>query len=249
MKINKTLIIITILIGLAYLTIGNNITIARTKSDLITINEILQKQENVTINEWSLHARERLENVTSIEDAKAYQSELKTVFPNGDWVETKNHQSWQAKMVLKSSGQTEESIILTTSLTTDNVQSYIMYEVRGKKLADKEMKRLDMEINKKISDIFRGKPTIFSCIKGEFSDKMNETLPYKVNHLLDAFQAKKVEALEEDDFISTSAYTPLFEERIDNSEKEMNVQIGLRTQDMGGKTTFVVGTPIITIEY
>ena len=111
------------------------------------------------------------------------------------------------------------------------------------------MKRLDMEINKKISDIFRGKPTIFSCIKGEFSDKMNETLPYKVNHLLNAFQAKKVEALEEDDFISTSAYTPLFEERIDNSEKEMNVQIGLRTQDMGGKTTFVVGTPIITIEY
>lgn len=249
MKINKTLIIITILIGLACLTIGNNITIARTKSDLITINEILQKQENVMINEWSLHARERLENVTSIEDAKAYQSELKRVFPNGDWVETKNHQSWQAKMVLKSSGQIEESIILTTSLTTDNVQSYIMYEVRGKKLANKEMKRLDMEINKKISDIFRGKPTIFSCIKGEFSDKMNETLPYKVNHLLDAFQAKKVEALEEDDFISTSAYTPLFEERIDNSEKEMNVQIGLRTQDMGGKTTFVVGTPIITIEY
>lgn len=249
MKINKTLIIITILIGLACLTIGNNITIARTKSDLITINEILQKQENVTINEWSLHARERLENVTSIEDAKAYQSELKRVFPNGDWVETKNHQSWQAKMVLNSSGQIEESIILTTSLTTDNVQSYIMYEVRGKKLANKEMKRLDMEINKKISDIFRGKPTIFSCIKGEFSDKMNETLPYKVNHLLDAFQAKKVEALEEDDFISTSAYTPLFEERIDNSEKEMNVQIGLRTQDMGGKTTFVVGTPIITIEY
>lgn len=249
MKVNKTLIIITLIIGLACLTIGNNITIARTKSDLITINEILQKQENVTINEWSLHARERLENVSSIEDAKAYQSELKKVFQNGDWVETKNHQSWQAKMVLKSSGQIEESIILTTSLTTDNVQSYIMYEVRGKKLADKEMKRLDMEINKKISDIFRGKPTIFSCIKGEFSDKMNETLPYKVNHLLDAFQAKKVEALEEDDFISTSAYTPLFEERIDNSEKEMNVQIGLRTQDMGGKTTFVVGTPIITIEY
>ncbi|HEO8419337.1 TPA: YwmB family TATA-box binding protein [Yersinia enterocolitica] len=249
MKINKTIIIITILIGLACLTFGNNITIARTKSDLITINEILQKQEDVTINEWSLHARERLENVTSIEDAKAYQSKLNKVFPNGDWVETKTHQSWQAKMIVPSSNQTEESIIITTSLTTDAVQSYIIYEVRGKKLEDKEMKRLDMEINENISNIFRGEPTIFSCIKGEFSDKMNETLPYKVNQLLNAFQAKKVEALEEDYFISTSAYTPLFEERIDNSEKEMNVQIGLRTQDMGGKTTFVVGTPIITIEY
>ena len=86
MKINKTLIIITFLIGLACLTFGNNITIARTKSDLITINEILQKQENVTINEWSLHARERLENVTSIKDAKAYQSKLSKVFPNSDWV-------------------------------------------------------------------------------------------------------------------------------------------------------------------
>lgn len=249
MKINKTLIIIIIIIGLACLTFGNNITIARTKSDLITINEILQKQENVAINEWSLHARERLDNVTSIEDAKAYQSKLKKVFPNGDWVEMKTHQNWQAKMIVPSSNQTEESIIITTSLTTNTVQSYIIYEVRGKKLEDKEMKRLDMEINEKISNIFRGEPTIFSCIKGEFSDKMNGTLPYKVNQLLSAFQAKEVEALEEDDFISTSAYSPLFEERIDNSEKEMNVQIGLRTQDMGGKTTFVVGTPIITIEY
>ena len=29
----------------------------------------------------------------------------------------------------------------------------------------------------------------------------------------------------------------------------MNLQLGLRKQGMGGKTTLVVGTPIITIEY
>ena len=70
-----------------------------------------------------------------------------------------------------------------------------------------------------------------------------------MKHLLAVFKAKEVEALKEDAFISSSAYSTMFSESVEAGEKEMNVQLGIRNQGMGGKTTIVVGTPIITIEY
>jgi len=248
-KIDKILIVLFISVGLICLAFGNKSTIASTKLDLLTLSEILQKEENITIHEWSLHAREKLENVKSVEDAKSYQEELKKAFPDGNWEEVKNHQSTKFIMNFSSSEFSEESITITTSLTTNDPSSYIIYEVKGKKIGDKEMKRVNKVISEKISVIFRDKPAIFSCIKGEFSDKMNETLPYYVNELLNAFDAKTIEALVEDDFVSTSAYTHVLEEGMENNEKAMNLQLGLRTHGMGEKTTFVVGTPIITIEY
>lgn len=250
MKIkNIVLMTLSLLVGFIALTIGNKITIASSQSDLLTINRILHEEENITINEWSLHAREKLEDVQSLKDVKDYQKEIKEVFPEGKWEEVKNHQSVQMKMTFSDTTFMEESIIISISLTTESPSTYIIYEVKGEETAEKDMKRVNKEINEKISSIFRGKPAIFSCIKGEFSDKMNETLPYYVTQLLDAFQANTIEALEEEDFVSTSAYTPIFKESIDNQAKEMNFQLGIRTHGMGEKTTFVVGTPIITIEY
>jgi hypothetical protein len=78
---------------------------------------------------------------------------------------------------------------------------------------------------------------------------MNEALPYYVSNLLDAFNAKEIEALKEESFISTSAYTPMFAERIETNKEAMNLQLAIRTEGLGGKTNIIVGTPIITIEY
>ncbi|MFT8320424.1 MAG: YwmB family TATA-box binding protein [Bacillus sp. (in: firmicutes)] len=249
MKHNIFYITLTILMGFAVWTFGNNTISAQKQLDLFTINDLLKNEKNITINEWSLNAREKLENVKSFEDAKKYQTLISKKFPKAKWVEVKNRQSWQMKAFLHANQNMEETFTITMSLTTETPQSYIMYEAKGKELNDKIDKKLQLEMKENISAIFRGKPTIFSCIKGEFNDKINETLPYYVNHLLSVFQAKQMEALKEAEFISTSAYTPIFDETIQNKEKAMNLQLGIRTQGMGGKTTIVVGTPIITIEY
>ncbi|HVH96580.1 MAG TPA: YwmB family TATA-box binding protein, partial [Bacillus sp. (in: firmicutes)] len=47
----------------------------------------------------------------------------------------------------------------------------------------------------------------------------------------------------------TTAYSPLFGETIQTMTDEINLQLGVRKQGLGGKTTIVVGTPIITVEY
>jgi hypothetical protein len=78
---------------------------------------------------------------------------------------------------------------------------------------------------------------------------MNTTLPLTVNHLLTVFQAKEIESLAEKNFISTSANSALFMNTIKSRDKDINLQIGLRTNGLGSKTTLVIGTPIITIEY
>lgn len=242
---------VALIIGLVASIIGNNITIARSQLDLFTLNAILQKEENIILTEWSLHAREKLENVNGVSDAKNIQAELKKQFPDSVWQETKNEQSWQTKTVLYVGEKREETITISTSLTNNASPSYLIYEVKGDVINDLVQNGLEMEIEEKISVIFREKPTIFSCIKGEFNDKINETLPDYVNNLLDTFQATEMESLKEDDFISSSAYSSLLDGKVNvnSSQKPMNLQLGLRTQGMGGKTTIVVGTPIITIEY
>jgi len=49
--------------------------------------------------------------------------------------------------------------------------------------------------------------------------------------------------------MSVSANSPMFTGSIENQRDNMNLQIGIRSERLGGKTTIVVGTPIITIEY
>ena len=78
---------------------------------------------------------------------------------------------------------------------------------------------------------------------------MSKSVSEHVTSLLQAFQAQEIESLKEDSFISTTAYSPLFGETIQTMTDEINLQLGVRKQGLGGKTTIVVGTPIITIEY
>ena len=90
---------------------------------------------------------------------------------------------------------------------------------------------------------------IFSCLFSELGGNMNESVSASVTRLLQAFQAKEVETLKEKNFVSTTSYSPLFSGAIQGETEQMNLQLGFRNQGMGGKTTLVVGTPIITIEY
>ncbi|HWO98815.1 MAG TPA: YwmB family TATA-box binding protein, partial [Bacillus sp. (in: firmicutes)] len=71
----------------------------------------------------------------------------------------------------------------------------------------------------------------------------------KVRQLLNEFRAEPRESLVEESFVSMSAYTEMWEEALPTEQHRMNLQIGMRKMGMGGETTLVVGTPIITSEY
>ncbi|MGN7399365.1 YwmB family TATA-box binding protein [Cytobacillus praedii] len=246
MKKTKKIFAIVVLIGFMLVNLGNKTTVADGELDLLKIASVLQ-DENILISEWSLHAREKMEMLDEAE-IKEYTKELQQQFPNWEWSVQSSVGHSEAVAVLKHGNKTETIKILSTPIK-DQYQTYVIYEVKGQGWNQKVQENLPKRIADRITDIFRGNATTFSCIKGEFNDKIDKTLPLEIKHLLAVFKAKEVEALKEDAFISSSAYSTMFSESVEAGEKEMNVQLGIRNQGMGGKTTIVVGTPIITIEY
>lgn len=215
--------------------VGNRTIIADSDQDLLTLVSVLE-DEHILINEWSLYSREMVEN------AEPHQviADLKDQFSEWSWSESN-----ETTTATSTSPNFHEQI----KIVTNQSHTYVMYEVKGQDWNEKSEAFVTKEWQEQLLTIFDGQASTFSCIKGEFGDKMDEALPVSMNGLLEAFDAEQIEALEEENFLSTSAYSSLFSGSI-SEDHDMNLQLGLRKPDgMGGNTTLVVGTPIITIEY
>ena len=91
-------------------------------------------------------------------------------------------------------------------------------------------------------------PDVFSCIKGVFIEGFAEASKYTMDEIIYKLQAMEMESLREENFISISAYSPSFTHAIPLEENEMNVQLALRQMNEG-ETEFIIGTPILVIEY
>lgn len=247
--INK--VVILVIISFILMQFGNGTTEAtnpQETSDLITLAQRLQGEE-IEVDEWTIHAREKLTSVKQPKDLEEYVSTLKKQFPKWDWTESSNATHWEATALSPNRSTHQESIKIVSTHTKQSTQAYVIYEINGKAWTEHTDEFLKTGLSSTFSNIFRKRPVIFSCIKAEIDDKMVSTLSATKNGLLTAFNAKEIESLTEDSFISVSASSPLFAESLKRNQESMNIQLALRTQGMGAKTTLVVGTPIITIEY
>jgi hypothetical protein len=247
MKKTKLFLISLSVVGLIILSIGNRAIGANSESDLVKMAAILER-ENIMIQEWTLYARNNLEIFNTTNEMNIYVEGVRKKFPNWKWTVSHEDDKWEATAVNSREGVKEKIRILST-VTSKQVQTYTIYEVTGNGWKEEKAEEVLNPVADRIRDIFNGNATTFSCIKGIINDNMNKSLPDNVNGLLEAFDAKEIETLKENSFISTSAYSPVFSETIKGNTKEMNLQLGLREQGLGGNTTVVVGTPIITIEY
>lgn len=235
------------IIGFIVLQAGNKTTVADARQDLHTLASRLQ-DEHILIKKWSLYSRETLESVKSEEDRENLVEEIKDKFSSWSWTETKNEEQ-HIVTATDVSSHFNESIKIISSGSNGQNHTYILYEVKGDSWDKRSESFLDEDLPARLADIFQSSPETFSCVEGVIGDKMDEALPIYMNGLLKAFDATEIEALEEETFMSTSAYSPLFAGHL-SKDHDMNLQLGLRKPDgMGGKTTIVVGTPIITIEY
>lgn len=235
------------IIGFIVLQAGNKTTVADAEQEIQTLASVIQ-DEDILITGWSLYARETIENVNNQEDLISLAADLQAKLPNWSWTGGNDSNHGEIIATSKSSGLQEKIKIISTD-TNGQLHTYVMYEVRGRSWNNNTEAFLSKNLPVRIFDIFRENATTFSCIEGEINDKIKSALPVYKSKLLKAFNAKEIEGLEEESFISVSALSPLFDNSL-SSEHDMNMQLGLRKTDrLGGKTTIVVGTPIITIEY
>jgi hypothetical protein len=226
----------TIAVGFIFFNIAN----AKTETDLFKMASILEK-EKMDIHKWSLHAREQIE--TGQRDERL--NELMGQYPDWTWTVTEGNEKWEAIGISTK----DPSITETLSLLSSDGFSYLLYEVSGNDWNSEVKRVVQNSIYPKFNAIFHENVKVFSCLFSELGGNMNESVSASVTRLLQAFQAKEVETLKEKNFVSTTSYSPLFSGAIQGETEQMNLQLGFRNQGMGEKTTLVVGTPIITIEY
>lgn len=254
MKRTVVLLVVLSIVGFVFLQFGNRTIIAsmgdkdKNRNELMTIASVLD-EEQVSIQEWAVHSREHLASFTNNEDVQQFQAKLMKDFPNWDWTIHHDNGKWEA-IATQTSNEINETIQIMATLTNEQFHSYLIYEVKGTKWNEQTMDFFQNKWNTRLSAIFRGNPTNFSCMKADISDKIETSLgETEVNHWLKAFQAKEIESLHESAFVSISASSPLFAETIQTKDEKMNLQLAIRSNGLGAKTTLVVGTPIITIEY
>ncbi|MEH7492245.1 YwmB family TATA-box binding protein [Neobacillus niacini] len=226
--------------------LGSRLAAASSDLDLEKIADAFQT-EDILLEEWSFYAREHLVDLTTEKEVQEYVKELQQKFPDWDWSRSATSDKWEVTAVSPTSKHHTEMLQIMTTHTKQPVNAYIVYRVSGNEW-NKEMESFFTkdQVKNRLSDIFRGNPTIFSGMKGIISDKMDKAVPTIASDLMEIFDAKEIEALKEDNFMSVSANSPRLTHSI---ARDMNLQIGIRSEGLGGKTTIVVGTPIITIEY
>jgi hypothetical protein len=253
MKRAVILLLLVGIVGLSFLQFGNMTIMAdgenrnNNQSELMKIATILEK-EQVSIGEWAVHSREHLTSFTQKEDLQQFQKDIMKDFPNWDWSIHEKNGIWEA-VATNTSNEYKETIQMMATLTNEQIHAYLIYEVKGTKWNQQTKDFFSEKWNLRISNIFRGNPTNFACVKADISDKIVTSLTNSTSYWLQAFNAKEIEALHENEFVSISATSPLFAEAIQTQDEKMNLQFAIRKNGLGGKTTLVVGTPIITIEY
>lgn len=240
---NKGIGIMVLTLSIIFSLVANHIVALENQPKLSTIAERMEN-ENVEISKWSLYSKKFVEN-KSIQELKRMTKEYRQY----TWTYKHEDDVFKAIGVYenKEKNITEKLQFLAT-LTNDQEQSYILYEVVGVG-TNRDWNDMDKFFTQRSFDIFHENPTIYACIEGIVGDKMEEVLNETMVELLTEFNAKPIEELTEQDFLSVSAKTSLWEDYIPTKEDKMNIQIALRSDGMGDKTTVVIGTPIITSEY
>ena len=211
---------------------GSRLTAAGGDDALVKIADVFQT-EDILLEEWSFYAREHLVDLKTEKEVQEYVKELKAQFPDWDWSTSETSEKWEVTAVSPTSKHHTEMLQIMATHTKQPVNAYIVYRVTGDEW-NKEMESFftDAQFKNRLSDIFRGNPTIFSSMKGSISDKIDMALPTVANDLLKSFDGKKIEALKEETFMSVSANSPMFS---DTLSRDMNLQIGIRSEGLGGK--------------
>ncbi len=230
-------------LSIIFSMVANHIGAAENQPKLSTIAERMQN-ENIEISNWSLYSKKFVEN-KSIQELKQMTKQYRQY----TWTFTQEDDVFKAIGVFQNKEKNIiEKLQFLATLTNNQEQSYILYEVIGVG-TNRNWNEMDKFFKQRSFDIFHENPTIYACIEGILGDKMEGVLNKKMVELLTEFNAKPIEELAEQDFLSVSAKTTLWEDFIPTKKDRMNIQIALRSDGMGDKTTVVIGTPIITSEY
>jgi len=235
-----------LLIGLMALSLGNS-TIAAKKeaSDFDTMLAIINHHNDMSIKEWSVAARESVDGIKTEEQFLLEADRLKESLPGFKWEIIKDEN--MTAIVGKRQDSTFIETVTLASALTSGTGSYMNYEIKGTDVSSDVLNQLQEKKDAAKQFIFGRYTIFFTCVKGEISGNIDKVLTTKTEDLMIDFKAVETESVKEDHFMSITAKSSLFEKSV--ISEQYNLQLAMRNDGLGQKTSFVIGTPIITFEY
>ena len=235
-----------ILLSVMMTTIQSSTTHAKESVlDITKIYEVLENHPDVTIEQWSVLARTAIYSVETEIQFIEELNKLKRLFPQFEWVLTKDSTKMSAIGTTESE-HFQERLSIVSQLDSQTA-TYITYEWLGSVIDEDILENLTLKLNDTKKSLFKENTTYFTCVKGLFNDTIDGVLTSQVDGLLELFQAQEIEKMLEENFISLTANSSLFEKSF--ISENYNLQLAMRIDGLSQKSSFVIGTPIITFEY
>ncbi|MEH7385006.1 YwmB family TATA-box binding protein [Bacillus sp. JJ1521] len=204
--------------------------------------KILVDQNNIEIASWMALSRGNIGQANDVNDMKNQIDQFMSNHDSYNWKkvleEENSHYVWQGQK--ENEQGITESIKLKAYKSGGKYEIAITNEAKGTKITEEQINW--------IGETFEDSKTFYS-ITGVMSSKENQ-LGDIAEKIVEDAQAVAVEHLQEEKFVSVSAYSKTFESELMTAKQEkINLQIGLRANIGNNEIDVTIGTPIITIEY
>lgn len=204
-----------------------------------------------SIDKWSLYTREKVSFTPQPLGNTGIMSELTKRAPGFKWGSLEKHDG-NVKVTgtrLDSEAGTTETLTLVSHPENNRISYYLIYHMEKFGFYQEEWRTTYERFTSQKSQLVTEEAPIFTCFQGSKNDTMDIVLYKEADKLIGAFSASKVEEVNEETFVSLSAYHKEWKEDLVTNNKRMNLQIALRNTGIGGGITATIGTPIITTEY
>lgn len=215
------------------------------ENELIQITEIA-KQKNIKIDKWSMFIKEPSIEYANTIDFKKRIMEIKNVETGFNWTKTQFKEDHYKIIGEKKSSNfdIDEKILIIYFPLKDKYNLSITYDIKGSNWDKKKWAKISNQYKSKIED-----NSVFYTVEGTTS--INEPIYTEATDLLKSFSGKKVQSLNEKNFVSLSAYTDQLKTKLPLGNNQfMNLHIAYRNSNDSNKNIKVtIGTPIITSEY
>ncbi|MDE5054154.1 YwmB family TATA-box binding protein [Niallia taxi] len=203
-------------------------------------------QNNIQVNTWSMYIKEPIKQFTKMSDldkAVAVYMETEKEFTWSKEQAEKGYYKIEGQKKSSKLGLKEEKVLITIYSQNNKYNLSITYDIKGKWNESKWPAIYNL-YKQKIEDY-----SVFYTIQG--TANIDQSLYIEASKVMASFSGEEVQSLKEENFISLSAYTKRWENKLSIGNNEyMNLHIAYRaTSQSTDQVDVTIGTPIITSEY
>ncbi|MBU9723410.1 MULTISPECIES: YwmB family TATA-box binding protein [Bacillaceae] len=222
---------------------------------IITLMDKKLSDIGVMTNRAHIYARSHQTGFESYDEMMKYLENWNLTDDDMNTIRNKVNSSkkWNGTFSEQKSSYTKKTSIFIQPMTSskDQYEVYTIYEASFLPISTKDTAFHLFSKNALLNNY--DPADIFLRIEGTVSENDALNVQQMGQKLMDTFSAQVVEEVQEDNFVSLSALTPHWNNKLITNGQEMNLQAAVRQLDynegLGGKTTVTIGTPLITTEY